>query len=276
MAEKGSARPGTETWLAAFRRACDRIGDAARAMPPAERREPVGRGAGGDVTVRIDRVAEDIVLEELTALGTGLAVVTEEAGELEVGGGPLLVVVDPIDGSLNAKRGLPVFSTAIALAEGRAMGDVVLGLVRDHGTGEEWTAERGRGARFGGVPLGRPEAPEGGHLELLLVEGAFPARLPALSAMPDGRVGRIRALGSLALSLCHVAGGRGDAMVGLGPGRAVDVAAAQLVAREAGLLVGLPGAADTDAAPLDLAVRFHVTAAHDPETLALLGRVAAA
>lgn len=274
MAEE--ARTGTDTWLAAFRRACDRIGDAARAMPPRERREPVGQGAGGDVTVRIDRVAEDIVLEELAALGTGLTVLTEEAGEVEIaGGGPPVVVVDPIDGSLNARRGLPVFSTAIALAEGPAMGDVVLGLVRDHGTGEEWTAERGRGARLDGVRLERPEAPAAGHLELLLVEGAFPARLAAVSAMLDGRVGRIRALGSLALSLCHAAGGRGDAMIGLGPGRAVDVAAAQLVAREAGLLVGLPAAADTDAAPLDMDVRFHVTAAHDPETLALLGRVAA-
>jgi myo-inositol-1(or 4)-monophosphatase len=275
MAE-GSA-PGTDTWLAAFRRACDRIGEAAASMAPAERRAPVGRGAGGDVTVRIDRMAEDVVLDELRGLGLPMTVVTEEAGEVRMaGGGPPWVVVDPIDGSLNATRGLPVFSTALAVAEGPAMADVTLGLVRDHGTGEEWTAVRGDGARLGDVPLAPPEAPADGRLELLLVEGAFPERLAAVASMLDGRVGRIRALGSLALSLCHLAGGRADAMVGLGPGRVVDVAAAQLVAREAGLAVGLPGAADTAAAPLDLDVRFHVTAAHDPETLALLGRVAAA
>ena len=109
-----------------------------------------------------------------------------------------------------------------------------------------------------------------------MVEGAFPARLAAVSAMLEGRAGRIRALGSLALSLCHVAGGRGDAMVGLGSGRVVDVAAAQLIAREAGVIVGLPGVAETATAPLDLDVRFHVTAAHDEATLDLLGRVAAA
>lgn len=276
MTEAGGPGTDHETWLAAFRRACDRIEAAARSMSPAERQAPTGEGAGGDITVMIDRVAEDIVIAELEALGLPLTLVSEEVGTVAIGGGgPTIVVVDPIDGSLNAKRGLPVFSTSIAVAEGPAMGDVVLGLVRDHGTGEEWTAARGRGARLGGEPVTAGEAGDGGHLELLLVEGAFPARLGAVADMLDGHVGRIRALGSLALSLCHTAGGRGDAMVGLGPGRTVDVAAAQLIAREAGLLVGLPDVDALAATPLDLEARFHVTAARDAATLALLGRVAA-
>lgn len=266
-----------DIWLAAFRRACDGIGAAAASMPPAERRAPTGDGAGGDVTVMIDRVAEDIVIDELRALGLPFTLVSEEVGTVAIaGGGPPVVVVDPIDGSVNAKRGLPVFCTSIALAEGPAMGDVVLGLVRDHGCGEEWTATRGGGARLGGRPFtAEGGAGSDGHLELLLVEGAFPARLAGIVEMLDGRVGRIRALGSLALSLCHTAAGRGDAMVCLGPGRTVDVAAAQLVAREAGLHVGLPDAAALPGVPLDLETRFHVTAAHDATTLDLLGRVAA-
>lgn len=275
MTEVGQGT-GTQVWLAAFRRACDRIDAAARAMPPAERCEPCGEGAGGDITVMIDRVAEDIVIEELTALGVPLILVSEEVGETAIGGGGSdVVVVDPIDGSLNAKRGLPVFSTSIALADGPTMGDVHLGLVRDHGTGEEWVAERGRGARLDGVLLVPAPADPDGFMELLMVEGAFPARLAAVSGALDGRVGRIRALGSLALSLCQAAGCRGDAMVALGPGRTVDVAAAQLIAREAGLHVGLPGEAAVATTPLDLQVRFHVTAARDAETLAFLERVAA-
>lgn len=264
----------TGTWLAAFRRACDAIGAAAREMSPAERRVPTGEGAGGDVTVMIDRVAEDIVRGELEALGLPFTLVSEEVGVVAVGGGGRVhVVVDPIDGSLNAKRGLPFFSTSLAVAEGPTMGDVVLGLVRDHGTGEEWTAERGRGARLDGAPIVADGAGADGALDLLLVEGAFPARLVA-AAESLGQVGRIRALGSLALSLCQVAAGRGDALVCLGPGRTVDVAAGQLVAREAGLLVGLPDAASLPAMPLDLDARFHVTAAADAATLGLLGRVA--
>ncbi len=272
---EGGESSDPQTWLAAFRRACDAIGAAARAMTPAERREPTGLGAGGDVTVMIDRVAEDIVMAELAALGLPLTLVSEEIGTTELhGGGPPFVVVDPIDGSLNAKRGLPVFATSIALAEGPSMGDVVLGLVRDHSTGEEWTARRGAGAWLDGAPLS-PGAGEHDAIDLLLVEGAFPSRLAVVAPMLEGHVGRIRALGSLALSMCHTAAGRGDAMVCLGPGRTVDVAAAQLIAREAGLVVGLPSAEALAGVPLDLETRFHVTAARDLGTLDLLGRAAA-
>ena len=274
MAESGGAAD-TEMWLAAMRRACDRIGEAARTMSPAERCEPCGAGAGGDTTVMIDRVAEDIVIEELEALGRPLRVVSEEIGETTVaGGGSLVAVIDPIDGSLNAKRGLPIFSTSIALAEGPTMADVTIGLVRDHGTGEEWVAERGRGAWLDGNRLAPDPPAVDGSLELLLLEGAFPASVRRLAEGVGHRVGRFRALGSLALSLCHTASGRGDAMVGLGPGRSVDIAAAQLIAREAGLLVGLPRAADLAGTPLDLRVRFHVAAARDAETLTQLARAA--
>jgi myo-inositol-1(or 4)-monophosphatase len=257
-------------WLPVFRRACERIAEAALAMPPELRAEPCGRGAGGDVTVRIDRVAEDIVLEELEGVGRPLRLVSEEIGERQIGGpGGPVVVVDPIDGSLNAKRGLPVFATSLALAHGPALGDVTLGLVHDHGTGEEYVAERGGGARLDGAPLHGPP-PGAGRLELLLVEGASPRLLAGAARALDGRVRRLRALGSLALSMCHAAAGRGDAMVGLGPGRAVDIAAAQLVAREAGMIVGLPEPERLDGAPLDVTTHHRVTVAPDRATLDLL------
>lgn len=269
----GGPDPRDQEWLAAVRRACGRIGTALAGMGPDARREPQGRGAGGDVTARVDRMAEDIVLEELAALGTPLRVLSEEVGAVTLsGGGPgdPLVVLDPIDGSLNAMRGLPVFATSVALAHGSTMADVVLGVVHDHGSGEEWLAARGRGAWLDGAPL-RPRPPaDPGRLPVVLLEGATPARVAVAADRLDGRVGRLRALGSLALSLCHTAGGRGDAMCGMGPGRSVDVAAAQLVAHETGLLVGMPGTVDVDGTPLDLDVRFRVTAAHDAETLELL------
>ena len=70
--------------------------------------------------------------------------VSEELGERTFGaGGPVRVVVDPIDGSVNAKRGIPFFSLSLAVADGPTMGDVTFGFVHDFG------ARRGvgRGAR---------------------------------------------------------------------------------------------------------------------------------
>jgi myo-inositol-1(or 4)-monophosphatase len=264
-------------WLAAFRRACDRIGESARAMPPAERAVPQGRGAGGDETAWIDRLAEDIVLEELTSVGLPARVVTEELGEAVLPAGPgdgTVIVVDPIDGSLNATRGLPGFSTSLALAEGPAMGDVVLGLVRDHVSGEEWLAERGAGAFLDGEPIAAAPGGEDGRMAVVLLEGAYPRVLAPAAEALAGRVGRVRVVGSLALSLCHVAAGRADGMAGLAPGRAVDLAAAQLLAREAGLIVGMPDQDDLPVAPLDVTTRIPVVAAPTHAGLELLVRAA--
>lgn len=263
------AGPTADEWLGACRRASRRIGDALAAMAPAQRREPVGDGAGGDVTIRVDRMAEDVVIEELTALGAGFTLVSEEVGEVPVnGGGPTVVVVDPIDGSLNAGRGMTPFSTSVAVADGRSMGDVHLGYVHDHGTGEEYVAARGRGLLVDGVAP--PPVPPMRGLELVLVEGALPRRMRRAGEVLEGRVARIRAVGSLALTLCYVAAGRGDAMVGLAPGRAVDVAAAQLCAVEAGLRVGMPTPADLAGAPLDVTTHRTVVAARDAATLDLM------
>ncbi len=258
----------TDRWLPLLRRACDAAGAAVRDMPPAERSRPVGDGAGGDTTMVVDRAAEDAVVAVLTSAGAPFRLVSEEVGERAFGDGGPWVVVDPIDGSLNAKRGLPVFATSIALAEGPWMRDVVLGVIRDHGTGEEWIAHRGGGATVDGAPVRTGAAPD--PMDLLLVEGAYPEVLGPASAALDGRVGRIRALGSLALSLCHTAAGRGDAMIGLGTGRSIDIAAAQLVAREAGLRVGLPRESDLPGTTLRLDARFHVIGAGDPGVMDLL------
>src|SRR5215210_4777797 len=63
------------------------------------------------------------------------------------------VIVDPIDGSMNAKRGISHHALSIAVADGETMGDVVFGYVYDLGPGEEWVAERGAGAQLDGADL---------------------------------------------------------------------------------------------------------------------------
>src|SRR5204863_6774190 len=142
------------------RRAAHRVRDAlARHPETADRGRRLERGEGGDVTMVLDRVAEDAVLAELDLSGLPMTAISEERGELALnGGGPPFAVIDPVDGSLNAKRRLPFHSLSLAFASGRAMSDVSFGYVYDLSCGEEWWAERGGGAFADGRRLAQLEA----------------------------------------------------------------------------------------------------------------------
>ena len=181
------------------------------------------------------------------------------------------MVVDPIDGSVNAKRGIPFFSFSLAVAEGSSMADVTFGYVYDFGTGEEWTAERGAGAFLDGARLGAQRPKE--TMEILSFEGTTTrAIVDRIGGLVDV-AGRVRVMGSLALSLCHLAAGRVDGVVCLKAARSVDIAAAQLLVRECGLAIDLFEDPPFDAAPLDLGMRSRLAAAGSPE---LVRRLAAA
>jgi myo-inositol-1(or 4)-monophosphatase len=220
-------------WLEICRRAEAAAQRAVEACPAAGRAESMGRGEGGDLSLVIDRAAEDAILAELEGTGFPLTVISEELGEVQLcGGGPVHVVVDPIDGSRNAKRGLPPWCVSIAIAAGPTLADVRRAYIRDD-RGEEWWAEVGGGAFLDEQPLA--ELPSDGPLELVGLEFIHP-HLVAGAAEALGEVGvmRLRALGSIALTLCYVASGRLDGFVALAGCRSVDIAAGQLVLREAG------------------------------------------
>jgi myo-inositol-1(or 4)-monophosphatase len=228
-----------------------------------------GIGEGGDRSLAIDRRCEDIVfaeLERLHAQGHEFIAISEERGEVPFGEetGSTLVIVDPLDGSLNARRMLPTHSLSIAVASGPTMADVELGFVHDFGSSEEYFARRGEGATLGEQEL-RAEGP-GYGLEVVGIESAKPERtIPLLEALA-GKAYRMRAVGSIAISLAYVAAGRFDAMLTGRACRSVDAAAGQLIAREAGAEVAFAGSG-LDVG-LDLDLRYHVAAALDGELLA--------
>ncbi len=203
-------------------------------------------------------------MQRLAALDEDFVLVSEELGERVFGaGGTSRVVVDPIDGSVNAKRGIPFFSLSLAVADGPTMGDVAFGYVYDFGSGEEWTAERGVGAFLDGVPLGALRPKE--TIEILSFEGTTtPVIADRIGTVLD-LAARVRVMGSLALSLCHLAAGRVDGVVSLKPARSVDIAAAQLLVRECDLAIELFEDPPFAAAPLDLSGRSRLAAAATPE-----------
>jgi myo-inositol-1(or 4)-monophosphatase len=260
-------------WLELCRVAVADVDAVLERLPTRAEREPVvGDGLGGDETTAIDRAAEEAILVRVRdAAG---AVLSEEIGRIGGDQSPLLVV-DPIDGSLNAKRGIPFFSLSIAVAEGETMDDVVFGFVHDFGSQEEWTASRGEGAWLNGVALGAVLPKD--EVEIL----SFEATRTSLVARDAPKVAdlayRLRIMGSLALSLCHLAAGRVDAVCSLKPARSVDIAAAQLLCREVGLPIDLFDVEEPfGAAPLDLEQRSRVVAAGTTDVCTRIARALSA
>jgi myo-inositol-1(or 4)-monophosphatase len=251
-------------WLALCRRAAAAARDAIARYPRTQDRAvKTGRGSGGDQSLIIDRVAEEAIFVELEAFGRPLTAVSEERGRVAIhGGGMTHVVIDPIDGSLNAKRGVPLNCLSIAVAPGLTMADVAFGYVYDYGCGEEWWAATGEGAWLDGQRL--PQITEGGRVEVLGIESGDPRRIARVAdALAATTAHRLRLIGSIALGLAWVAGGRFDALLSLRSIRSVDAAAGQLIVREAGGAAVFPDVEGGDlAAPLDLAMRSHVVAAN--------------
>jgi myo-inositol-1(or 4)-monophosphatase len=269
-------------WLGACRRAVAGLSEIlARAPTTKERAVETGtRGSGGDRTLVIDRSAETVILEQLEMLrgqGYRFSAISEERGEVDFGDGQVRVIIDPIDGSLNAKRGIPHHALSLAVASGNTMGEVAFGFVYDFGTAEEWWSRRGQGAWLNGTALD-PTVGErrgrDGRLEVLGIESADPRWVAAsIDELKDSAY-RLRALGTIASTLCQVAAARFDGMISLRRVRGVDSAAGQLIVREAGGFVSFPACQEPLGAPLDAAPSSPVVAARSLETLGELERIA--
>ncbi|MGA8217699.1 MAG: inositol monophosphatase family protein [Solirubrobacterales bacterium] len=265
------AGPSDDEWIAACRRAVEaqkRVFSEHHGIEARTQYEGVGEG--GDNTLVIDRLCEDAIFEELDALhekGHEFTAISEERGSVGFGSGdsPLRVVIDPIDGSLNARRTIPLHSVSIAVADGDSMDDVTLGYVYEFGAGEEFVATRDSAERDG-VKI---QAPLGDGLELVALEASKPERVVKAAEVLRDRAFRIRSPGSIAVGLCYVACGRYDGLLTTRSCRSVDAAAGQLIARTAGATVEFAGGGLEDA-PLDLSARYDVSAARTPTDLAVL------
>jgi myo-inositol-1(or 4)-monophosphatase len=262
-------------WLELCRRSVEGLAGVLASTPTTagRARETGTRGFGGDRTLEIDSDAESVVFHQLQALhdqGHRFSALSEERGEVDFGGGGVRVIVDPIDGSLNAKRDACHYALSVAVADGPTMADVVFAFVHDFGAREQWWARRGEGAWRDGVALD-PTLPErrarDGRLELLGIESSDPQWVAAAIEPLTAATRRLRALGTIAATLCQVAAARFDAMVTLQRCRGVDAAAGQLIVREAGGFISFVDLDDPLDAPLDATPTSHLAAARSEDTL---------
>lgn len=200
-------------------------------------RRVVGAGAGGDQTIVLDQLAEAIVvrhLEQAYRSGFRFQLISEELGERDFGGTPLLLV-DPLDGSFNAKMGLPYYAVVLAATDGDRLEDVMFGYVQNLVTGDEFHAVRSAGAFRNGQPLEPVQVPFD-RASIPLVQFDAPSGVePRQRAAPIfERAEKVRQLGSAALNLCHTATGGISLQVTPAPVRAFDLAGPLLILREAG------------------------------------------
>lgn len=208
------------------------------------------RGAGGDITMHIDLVAEKTMLKTLNNHSIDILLISEEMGEKYIGNkkkaieSQKVLIVDPVDGSNNAVRGIPYCSLSIAYAEGKTVENIEKAVVLDLSTKDIYWAEKGKGAFLNEKQI------HVSNLDLsdnCFIEFNFPKEraftyIEELKPIFE-RFHRIRILGSSALTLCQVAKGSMEAFINLQESnRLVDVAAGLLILKEAnGHLFSLDG-----------------------------------
>lgn len=226
--------------------------------------EVVGAGADGAPSTRIDRVAEEAVLRVLEYEGAALDVLSEEAGFVDRNGKATLVL-DPIDGTHNALRGIPAYSVSMAIGHER-LSDVQEALVRDLVSGATYYAAKGAGAFLDAHPI-HVHPVDLGDLVFTIYLGTHAAPDAARVA---ARARRVRSFGAASLDLCLVARGAADlyymhsAMTETKL-RPVDIAGATLIVREAGgFVLDLEGR-DLDV-PLTTTARTDLVAMGDRRT----------
>ncbi|MFW9882715.1 MAG: inositol monophosphatase family protein [Candidatus Thorarchaeota archaeon] len=199
-------------------------------------------GAGGDMTMYLDIVAETAIIEFLGRENVDLLLISEEIGEKYIGDEEkakknlVKLIVDPLDGSNNAVRGVPYCSVSIAYAVGNTMNDIVKSVVLNLNTKDIYWAEKEKGAYLNGTKI---------HVSDLDISHKcfFELNLPMKNLMNNLQIlsplirkfYRVRILGSTALTLCQVAAGSMEAFINLRKSnRLLDVAAGMLILKEAG------------------------------------------
>ena len=238
--------------------AADASAIALVAFPGGDPQRPGRRRRNGphDVVTRTDAAVERQIRSILLSRFPDDGFIGEETSPRrprETGRSQRSWIVDPIDGTVSFVSGIPFFSVSIALAD---RDRVRLGVVADPVRGEAFIAVAGAGA--GVVTLASPSVESPRRRGPAIGPTALvPRRLAAIgdavvsldpgdpddvaaTARVDGirkRVRAVRTLGSTALSLCWAASGRLDGVLQVRGLQAVDIAAAGLVAREAGLRI---------------------------------------
>ena len=200
------------------------------------------RGAGGDISMQIDLVAEKVLIQSLEKVSVNILLISEEIGEKYIGNKELalknknILIVDPVDGSNNAARGIPYCSVSIAYAIGNTADSIQKAVVLDLITKDIYWAVKGKGAYLNEdeIRVSDLDIKDQCYCEINLSKKNLFKNIDNIRSVLQ-KFHRIRILGSSALTLCQIAKGSMEAFINLRESnRLVDVAAGFLILQEAG------------------------------------------
>jgi myo-inositol-1(or 4)-monophosphatase len=199
------------------------------------------RGAGGDISMQIDLLAEQSVIRTLESEKVDILMISEEIGEIYIGNknnaikNQNVLIIDPVDGSNNAARGIPYCSISIAYAIGKRIKDIKKAVVLDLVSKDIYWAVKGEGAYLNDkkIRVSNLDLSDNCFFELNLPIKNASTYIAKLKPIIE-RFYRIRILGSSALTLCQIAKGSMEVFINLRESnRLVDVAAGFLILKEA-------------------------------------------
>ncbi len=213
----------------------DAVEQAIRAIPEGvDLGEELCMGADGTPTSQIDKIAENTVLMCIERNRFPMNVLSEEIGFVDNGAKDTLIL-DPIDGTRNAVLGIPYYTVSLALTDSDLNG-VHTALLRNLVTGDEYRAEKGKGATYNGRRIHAKKSydPRDITLNIYLGRSSDPHAYEVAK-----RIKASRSMGCASLDMAMVALGRADGFLMQSENythaiRIVDIAASTLILREAG------------------------------------------
>jgi myo-inositol-1(or 4)-monophosphatase len=204
-----------------------------------EGRQKFEIGAGGDVSTKIDLIAERSVFEVLKKKAFDPNVVGEECGLVE-GKDAGIIVMDGVDGTTNANCGLPFYCCSLAYSKDMNLTSVTDSVVFNLVSGDIFYASKSKGSFMNGKRLSTTKDPSLTINEMVIglnISGLSKEHFISISSLVSS-ISHVRHLGANALELCYFARGSIDAYIDIREKiRSIDMAACYLIAKEAGGLI---------------------------------------
>ena len=226
--------------------------------------EKLQKGAGGDISMHIDVLAENLIIDLLKENNANVLFISEEIGHQYIGDKKIIeinrnkLIVDPIDGSNNAVRGIPYSSVSIAFAKGDKIKDIEIGVVINLNTRDLFWAVKGQGAYMNNnrISVSDTDLNQKSFFEIDISKRNFFQHIDKFKNILS-KSSKIRIMGSTALTLCQIARGSMDTFLNFRESsRVVDAAAGYLILMEAGGKIFSINGLEIDQKLLSIETRF--------------------